>query len=200
MHTTLSRFKVTLVLLVLCIPLGKLQAQDSAKYLDKTWRDSVLNYQGRLQSYQQELYSYDLGMTLGMLPIVGETNVGKEGTGIAYFAARTVAVAVGVVGAVRLIEGKPSIGLDIGMLVGGIAGWVGLEFSELADIRHTVSERNEDLVEKWQIPTPDIEPHSIRYPTKNWPTWVTSTPEQRHYQNAREAVDKPLPKVTGNEQ
>jgi hypothetical protein len=199
MQAKLSHTIAAFVLLVILVPLGNLRAQDTAKYLSKTWRDSVLTYEGRLQSYRQELYSYDLGMTLGMLPIVGESNVGKKGAGIAYFAARTVAVAIGVVGAVRLIEGKPSFGLDIGMLVGGLAGWVGLKFSELADIRHTISERNEDLVEKWQIPTPDIEPHSIRYPTKNWPAWITSTPEARHPQNAREAVDKPLPKVTGNE-
>ncbi len=183
------------VLLVAFVPLGKLQAQDSTNYRSKAWRDSVLNYQGRLNSYRQDLYSYDWGMTLGMLPIVGEANVGKMGTGILYSAARTAAVAISVIGVVRLFEKKPSYGLDIGMLVGGIAGWFGLKFSELADIRHTVSERNEDLVEKWQIATPDIETHSIRYPTKDWPSSVTSTPEARHYERAREAVDKPLPAI-----
>ncbi len=193
MQAPLRRFVVAFVLFVALVPCKKLCAQDSAKYLSKTWRDSVLNYQGRLDSYRQELYSYDLGMTFGMLPIMGESYAGKMGTGIAYFAARVATVAIGVVGAVRLIERKPSFGLDIGMLVGGIAGWIGLKFSELADIRHTVSERNEDLVDKWQIATPDIEPHSIRYPAKDWPTWVTSTPEARHPENAREAIDKPLP-------
>ena len=199
MQAAIYRFIFALVLCVLFVPLGKLQAQDSANYRSKAWRDSVLNYEQRLDSYRQELYSYDWGMTLGMLPIAGEANVGKMGTGILYSAARTAAVAISVIGVVRLIEKKPSYGLDIGMLIGGIAAWVGLKFSELADIRHTVSERNEDLVEKWQIPTPDIEPHSIRYPTKDWPTWVSSAPEERHPQNARDAVDKPLPKVTGNE-
>ncbi len=199
MQASLSRGIVVLILLVAFVPLGKLQAQGSANYRSKAWRDSVLNYQQRLDSYQQELYSYDLGMTLGIFPIFGEGYVGKEGAGIAYFAARTIAAAIGVVGAVRLIERKPSIGLDIGMLVGGLAAYVGLKFSELADIRHTVSERNEDLVDKWQIPTPDIEPHSIRYPTKDWPAWVTSTPKPRRPEEAREAIDKPLPKVTGNE-
>jgi hypothetical protein len=195
MQATGYRTLVAFVLLVACVPLGKLRAQDSANYRSKAWRDSVLNYEKRLDSYRQELYSYDLGMTLGMLPYFGESNVGKGGTGIAYLAARTAAVAVSVVGAVRLIEGKHYWGLNLGMIVGGIAGWVGLKFSELADIRHTVSERNEDLVDKWQIATPDIEPHSIRYPTKVWPTWITSTPEQRHYERAREAVDKPLPAI-----
>ncbi len=199
MQATHYRKIVTLVLLVVLVPLGKLFAQDSTNYRSKPWRDSVLTYEERLQSYQQELYSYDLGMTLGVLPIVGESYVDKEGAGIAYFAGRVIAVGVGVVGAVRLIEGKPYLGLNIGMLVGGIAGYFGLKFSELADIRHTISERNEDLVEKWQIPTPDIEPHSIRYPTKNWPTWITSTPERRRPEDARKAVDTPLPKVTSNE-
>ena len=199
MQASLSRAMAASVLLIVLVPFGKLQAQDSTNYRSKVWRDSVLTYEGRLQSYRQELYSYDLGMTLGMLPIVGESSVGKQGAGIAYFAARTVAVAIGVVGAVRLIEGKPSFGLDIGMLIGGLAGWVGLKFSELADIRHTISEKNEDLVEKWKIPTPDIEPHSIRYPTKDWPTWVTSTPERRRPEDARKAVDTPLPKLSGNE-
>ncbi len=199
MQATKSRYLVAYVLLVAFVPLGNLYAQDSANYRSKTWRDSTLKYDGRLDSYRQELYSYDLGMTFGMLPIFGESYVGKEATGIAYLTGRVVAVAIGVVGAVRLIEGKPYLGLNLGMLVGGIAGWFGLKFSELANIRHTVSELNEDLVEKWQIPTADIEPHSIRYPTKQWPEWVTSPPEERHYENAREAVDKPLPKVTGNE-
>ncbi len=199
MEAIIRRFSVAFVLLVILVPSGKLRAQDSAKYLDKAWRDSVLSYEARPNSYHQELYSYDLGMTFGMLPIAGEAYVGKEGTGIVYSAGRFAAVAIGVVGAVRLIERKPILGLNIGMLVGGIAGYIGLKFSELADIRHTVSERNEDLVEKWQIATPDVEPHSIRYPTKDWPTWVTSTPEERHPQNAREAVDKPLPKVSSNE-
>jgi hypothetical protein len=193
MQAAQYRTVVACVLLVACVPFGKLRAQDSTNFRSKIWRDSVLSYEQRLDSYRQEVYSYDLGMTLGMLPYFGESNVGKEGAGIAYLAARTAAVAVGVVGAVRLIEGKPYLGLNIGMIVGGLAGWVGLKFSELADIRHTVSERNEDLVDKWQIATPDIEPHSIRYPTKDWPTWITSTPEARHPQNAREAVDKPLP-------
>jgi hypothetical protein len=199
MQAILRRAIALSVVLVALIPFGKVQAQDSANYRSKAWRDSVLNYEKRLDSYRQELYSYDLGMTFGMLPIFGESYVGKEATGIAYLTGRVIAVAIGVVGAVRLIEGKPYLGLNLGMLVGGIPGWFGLKFSELADIRHTVSELNEDLVEKWQIPTPDIEPHSIRYPTKQWPAPVTSAPEERHYENAREAVDKPLPKVTGNE-
>jgi hypothetical protein len=199
MQAAYYRTIATFVLLAVLVPLVKLHAQDSTNYRSKAWRDSVLNYEGRLQSYRQELYSYDFGMTLGILPIVGESSVGKEGAGIAYFAARTATVAIGVIGAVRLIEGKPYVGLNIGMLVGGIAGYFGLKFSELADIRHTISEKNEDLVEKFQISTPDIEPHSIRYPTKDWPTWVTSTPERRRPEDARKAVDAPLPKLSGNE-
>jgi hypothetical protein len=195
MQVILRRAVATSVLLVALVPFEQLRAQDSANYRRKAWRDSVLNYEQRLDSYRQELYSYDQGMTMGMLPILGESYVGKEGAGIAYLAGRTVAVAISVVGAIRLIEGKPYLGLNLGMLVGGIAGWFGLKFSELADIRHTVSERNEDLVEQWQIPMPDIEPHSIRYPTKEWPVWVTSAPEARHYERAREAVDKPLPAI-----
>ncbi len=181
-----------MVLLVLFVTDGKLLAQDSAKYLSKPWRDSVVNYEGRLATYRQELYSYDLGMTFGVLPVLGESYVGNRGAGIGYLVGRVTALAISVVGAVRLGESKPYVGLNVGTLFGGLAGWVALKFSELADIRHTVSERTENLVEQWHIATPDIEPHSIRYPTKDWPEWITSPPEARHPRNARD-VDKPLP-------
>jgi len=198
------RVKAAFVLLVLLAPFGNLFAQDSANYLDKSWRDSAANYQGHVEAYHQELLSYDWGMTFGMLPVAGEAYVGKMGTGIAYSAARAVAVAAGVVGAVRFIEGKPTFGLNLGMIAVGIFGYIGLKLSELADIRHTVSERNENFVETFGIETPDIEPHSIRYPTKQWPAWVTSWPPVPSKVNPREAVDKPLPNVmsrnaTGNE-
>jgi hypothetical protein len=186
------------VLLVLFIPSGIVFAQDSANYWNKTWRDSAANYRGRVEAYHQEFLSYDWGMTFGMLPVAGEAYVGKTGTGIAYLAARTAAVALGVVGTVRFIEGKPNFGLNLGMIAVGIFGYIGLKLSELADIRHTVSERNEDLVEKFGIETPDIEPHSILYPTKQWPDWVTSWPPAPPKVNPREAVDQPLPQVTSN--
>ena len=202
MHIVRFRYKVAWVLCVpyvLCGLTGKLLAQDSASYLNKAWRDSVANYGGRVEAYQQELYSYDWGMTFGMLPVAGEAYVGKTGTGIAYFAARTAAVAAGVVGAVRFIEGKPSFGLNLGMVAVGIFGYVGLKLSELADIRHTVSERNEDLVEQFRIETADIEPHSIRYPSKQWPDWITSWPPIPPKVETREAINLPLPIVTSKE-
>ncbi len=184
---------VPLVLFVFLVPFGKLFAQDSANYLNEAWRDSVANYRGRVEAYHQEFLSYDWGMTFGMLPVAGEAYVGKMGTGIEYSAARAVAVAVGVVGAVRFIEGKPNFGLNLGMVAAGIVGYIGLKLSELADIRRTVSERDEDFVEQYRIEIPDIEPHSIRYPTKKWPDWITSWPPIPPKVNPSEAVNKPLP-------
>jgi hypothetical protein len=191
-------------LAVLLVPCHNIFAQDSANYLNKSWRDSVANYQGHVEAYHQEFYSYDWGMTFGMLPVAGEAYVGKMGTGIAYFAARIAAAAVGVVGAVRIIEGKPNFGLNLGMIGVSIFGYIGLKLLELTDIRHTVSERDENLVEKFRIETPDILPHSIRYPKKQWPDWVTSWPPTPPKVNPRESIDKPLPNalsrsVTGNE-
>ncbi|SRR5581483_5405030 len=171
-----------------------IRAQDTAQYRNKAWRDSVTEYEGRLEAYHQELYSYDWGMTLGMLPVVGEgIYLGKWRTGIEFSAARAIAVAIAAVGTVRLIGAKPSIGVDIGMLVGGMAGYIGLKLWELADVRHTVSERNEELVQRFQIDTADVVPHSIRYPTKPWPNWITSWPPARAPQESREAVNAPLP-------
>ncbi|HZK75483.1 MAG TPA: hypothetical protein VFD13_01125 [Candidatus Kapabacteria bacterium] len=187
------------VLAVLLVPWHNVLAQDSENYLNKAWRDSVANYSGRVEAYHQELLSYDWGMTFGMLPVAGEAYVGKAGTGIAYFAARGVAVAAGVVGAVRFIEGKPNFGLNLGMIAVGIFGYIGLKLSELADIRQTVSERNEDFVEHYHIEIPDIEPHSIRYPSKQWPDWITSWPPIPPKVETREAINQPLPKVTSKE-
>jgi hypothetical protein len=184
------------VLAVLFAPWHSVLAQDSANYLNKSWRDSVANYRGRVEAYHQEFYSYDWGMTFGMLPVAGEAYVGKMGTGIAYSAARGAAVALGVVGAVRFIEGKPNFGLNLGMIAAGIVGYVGLKLWELSDIRHTVSKRDEDLVDEFGIETPDIEPHSIRYPTRQWPDWVTSWPPIPPKVKTREAINQPLPQIT----
>ncbi|HEY3876881.1 MAG TPA: hypothetical protein VGM92_15555 [Candidatus Kapabacteria bacterium] len=170
---------------------GNAAAQDT-NYRSKTWRDSAEQYEGRKIAYEQELYSYDLGMTFGGLPIIGEAYVNKPITGIAFFAGRIVCTAASVFGAVRLIEGKPTLGFNLGLLLGGIVGYAGLKLWELADIRHTVSERNEHLVEKFQIATSDIVPHSIRYPTKDWPDWVTSTPPVPPKVDAKAVIDEPL--------
>ena len=200
----MPRYKLFFLLSVLLVQPDNTMAQDSANYLNKAWRDSVAHYRGRVEAYHQELYSYDWGMTFGMLPVVGEgIYLGKWSTGIEYSAARAVSIAIAAIGAIRLIGGKADIGLNIVMLVGGIAGYIGLKLSELADMRHTVSERNEALVEKFGIKTPDIVPNSIRYPEKQWPDWVTSWPPERHPQQSKEAVEKPLPKAitrgaTGN--
>ncbi len=171
-------------------------AVDSPNYMNPAWRDSVANYQGRLEAYHQEFYSYDWGMTFAMLPVIGEWYVNKTGTGIAYSAARLGALAVGTVGAIRLIGGKPNLGLNIGLLAGGIVGWFLLKWSEVSDVRHTISHLDENLVDKFGIVTPDIIPHSIRYPTKEWPDWVTSDPPARHPQDSKEAVNTPLPSAS----
>ena len=180
-----------LVVLLVFAPLAK--AQDSANYLNPAWRDSVAKYRGRVEAYHQELYSYDWGMTFGMLPVAGEAYVGKTGTGIFYSAARAVSLGLAGAGVVRFAAGKPSFGLNLGMVAVGIVGYIALKLSELSDIRHTVSYKNEDLVQEFGIATPDIVPNSIRYPTREWPTWVTNWPPIPPRVNSREAVEKPLP-------
>ena len=191
--TASSRSGVVSILLVLLVPWRPALAQDTPKYFHKAYRDSAAEYHGRVEVYRQELYSYDWGMSMAVLPIMGESYVDKLGTGIRYSIARTAAVAVATVGTVRLIRGSPYLGLNIGMLAGGIIGYFALKSSEISDVMQTVSEKNEALAEKWQIAEPDIEPGSIRSPTKPMPDWITHGTERRDPQRAREAVDKPLP-------
>ena len=169
-------FGIPFLLALLFIPFRASDAQEAANYLNKAWRDSVANYRGRVEAYHQELDSYDWGMTFGMLPVAGEAYVGKLGTGLLYSGARGAALAVGTVGAIRLIGGKPSIATDLGMIGAGLVGYVALKLLELANIRHEVSHQNERLVQEFDIATPDIMPHSIRYPTRQWPDSVTSWP------------------------
>ena len=185
---------------VLVLGLSSLaEAQDTASYLNPAWRDSVANYRGRVEAYHQELYSYDWGMTFGMLPVAGEAYVGKTNTGILYSAARAVSLGLAGVGVVRFAAGKPSLGLNLGMVAAGIVGYVVLKLSELSDIRHTVSRKNEEFVQEFGIATPDIVPQSIRYPTRQWPAWVTSWPPIPPRVESREAVEKPLPKMLSRE-
>jgi hypothetical protein len=172
---------------------------DSPDYFNKAWRDSAAEYRGRVEAYHQEFYSYDLAMTFAIVPVAGEWYVDKMWTGIGFSIARTAAVATAAVGGIRLIGGKSNTGLNIGLLAGGIIGYFLFKWWEISDVMHTVSHRDEDLVEKWRIATPDIAPGSIRYPTKEWPPWVTAWPESRHHEQAREAVDKPLPVITSKE-
>ena len=179
--------------------LPNISVVDSPNYFNKTWRDSVAEYRGHVEAYHQEFYSYDWAMTFAMLPVAGEWYIDKTWTGIEYSLARTAAIAASTVGVVRLAEGKANTGLNIGLIAGGIIGYFLLKWSEISDVMHTISYHNEGLVEKWRIETPDIMPGSIRYPTKDWPDWVTAWPKPRHPERAREAVDKPLPAVTGNE-
>lgn len=180
------------VLWVPCVLSGSSRAQDTPKYFNKAWRDSAAEYHGRVETYRQELFSYDWGMSMAVLPIMGESYVDKLGTGIRYSVARTAAVALATVGTVRLIRGSPYLGLNIGMLAGGIIGYFALKWSEISDVMQTVSEKNEALAEKWQIAEPDIAPGSIRSPTKPMPDWITHGPERRNPERAREAVDIPL--------
>jgi hypothetical protein len=182
-------------------------AIDSPNYWNQAWRDSSAEYRGRLEAYHQELYSYDWALTFTMAPVVGDLGgpglyLGKWGTGIEFFAARTAAVATATLGAVRLIGGKSNTGLNIGLLVGGLVIDGLLKWWEISDVMHSVSHSNENIVAKWRIETPDLVPGSIRYPTKTWPAWVTAWPEPRHPENARGAVDQPIPAIrsaTGNE-
>jgi hypothetical protein len=166
---------------------------DSPAYRNKTWRDSAALYQGRVEQYRQTAYSYDWGMTFAMLPVAGEAYVDKTSTGIRFFAARVLMGAMSAVGAVRLIGGSAHTGLNIGLLLGGLAGYVILKLWEISDVLHTVSHQNEAFAENFHIATPDLIPGSIRYPTRSWPDWVTKAPEPRHPERAREAVDRPLP-------
>jgi hypothetical protein len=110
---------------------------------------------------------------------------------------RVAALTVSTIGTIRLTRGYSGTEWNIGLIAAGLIGWGYLKLSEMSEVVHLVSERNEDLVEKWQIATPDIEPGSIRYPRKQWPDWVTTAPEARHPENAREAVDRPIPSFNG---
>ena len=169
---------------------------DSPWYMNKAARDSAATYRGHVEAYHQEFYSYEWAHTFAMLPVAGEWYVDKTSTGIRYSVARALAVALSTVGTVRTIKGSPNLGLNIGMIAGGIIGYFWLKADEISDVMHTTSERNEALVEKWGIKEPDIMPGSIRYPIRQWPDWVTKGPEAREPQKAREAVDKPLPTAT----
>jgi len=172
-------------------------ATDSPEYWNKTWRDSVTQYRGRVEAYHQEFYSYDWAMTFTVPPVVGGVAGGwyvdKLKTGMVFSAAEIACIVAPVWGIVRFAVGKPTIGLNAGLIVGGVLGFFGVKWWEISNYQHTVSERDEALVEKYRIEIPDITPSSIRYPTKEWPRWITETPEERHPQNAREAIDEPLP-------
>jgi hypothetical protein len=158
--------KVVLVLLVVLGLSDKSQAQQPPMYFNKVWRDSVNEYHGRLTAYQQGLYSYGLAAALANLPVVGEAYVDKTGTGIAFFAGRLLALSATTVGTVRLIERKPDTPLNIGLLAGGIVSYFLLKWWEFSDVMHSVSDKNEALVKEYRVDTADIEPGSIRYPSK----------------------------------
>ena len=162
-------------------------------YLSKAWRDSVNNYAFRKEAYHQEYYSYDWAMLFACFPVLGENFVNQPMKGIEFSAVRLGLVGAATVGTVRLIKGSSNTPLNIGLLAGGIVGYVLVKWLEITDVMHTVSHLDEDLVEKFQIATPDIIPGSIRYPRKEWPDWVTTPPPAREPVRAREAIDKPLP-------
>ena len=168
-------------------PAASLHALDSPAYWSQTFRDSAASYRGRLEIYHQEYYSYDIGTTLAMLPIAGEAYVHKFNTGVLFSAAGLASGATSIVGAVRLIKGSPNTGLNVGLLVGGIVGVVLFKWWEVTDVLHTISRLDEELVEKWRVATEDIEPGSIRYPTKDWPDWVTSKKPAREPERPRDA-------------
>ncbi len=144
----------------------RVAAIDTPAYWSPVYRDSVAKYAGRLATYQAELYSYDMGMSAAMLPVAGEAYVNRPITGIAFSVARLGSLSASVVGAVRLIKGSPNTPLDIGLLAGGLVGVVLLKWWEISDVMHSISRINEDLVRKWRIATADVEPGSIRYPTR----------------------------------
>jgi hypothetical protein len=157
---------VTWVLLVLLANPGKPQAQEKPMYFSKPWRDSVAEYHGRLTAYHQELYSYDWATTFSRLPVAGEWYVDKTGTGIAFFAGRLLALSATTVGTVRLIERKSNTPLNIGLLAGGIVSYFLLKWWEVSDVMHTVSDKNEALVKEYNVNPADVEPGSIRFPSK----------------------------------
>jgi hypothetical protein len=174
-------------------------AIDSPAYWNKAWRDSVAEYQGHVEAYHQEFYSYDWAMTFTVPPIFGGVAGGwyvdKLKTGLLFSVGEIATFLAPVYGLVRFAVGKPTVGVNLGLIAGGILGFVGVKWWEITNYQHTVSERNEALVEKWNIQIPDINPNSIRYPTKEWPDWITATPAPRHPQDSREAINKPTPMI-----
>jgi hypothetical protein len=172
-------------------------ATDSPAYWNKAWRDSASEYRGRVEAYHQLFYSYDWAMTFTMPPVLGGVAGGwyvdKLKTGMLFSVAEIACIAAPVFGIVRFALGKPTLNLNAGLILGGVFGFIGVKWLEISNYQHTVSDRNESLVEKYKIEIPDIMPSSIRYPTKEWPDWITATPEARHARNARKAIDEPLP-------
>lgn len=173
---------------------------DTPWYHNKSARDSAAIYQGHIEAYHQEVYSYDWAMTFTVPPIVGGAlggwYVDKFKTGIVYSVAELVCVSATTWGIVRSALVKPTWELNIGLVAGGILGLIGVKWWEIHDFQHTVSHRNEALVEKWGLHENDVMPGSIRYPENKWPNWVTAHPEGRDPQEAREAVDRPIPAFT----
>ena len=158
--------KAVLVLLAILVLAGKALAQETPMYFSKPWRDSVNEYHGRLMAYNQGLYSYNLATTFSRFPVAGEAYVDKTGTGIAFFAGRLLALSAATVGTVRLIEKKSDTPLNIGLLAGGIVSYFLLKWWEFSDVMHAVSDKNEALVKKYGVNPADIEPGSIRFPSK----------------------------------
>ena len=167
-------------------------------YWNKAWRDSVAEYQGRVTAYHQELYSYDWAMLFSFLPVAGNgIYMDDYKTGALYFGTRLGFVALGTVGTVRLTRGSGNQYVNAGMIVAGVVGYLYFKWSEISEMQHETSYRNEALVEKFRIAESDITPGSIRYPTKQWPDWVTARPAPRDPQDARKAVDTPIPSFNG---
>jgi hypothetical protein len=193
----MRRTGILIVLLILASHVSAQVRDTVPNYWSKAWRDSVNDYERRVTSYHMEHYSYDWARLFSFAPYFGEWYVDQPGKGITNAAFRVGALALSTVGTIRLTRGYSGTELNLGLVAAGLIAWGYLKWSEMSGVYHTVSVRNEDLVDKWQIATPDIIPGSIRFPRKDWPDWVTTGPGQREPQNAREAVDKPIPAFNG---
>lgn len=163
-------------------------------YFSARWRDSVANYQGRMLMYHEESLDYDLGFGLSFLPYIGSYYANHGSQGLTFAAERLGAVAIGGFGTYRFVTSSTIRPLDIGLAVLGIGAYIYLKVTEIQDVQHEISETNEMLVEKYQIATEDITPGSIRYPTRQYPEWVTGRRSPaREPRNAREAIEVAIP-------
>ena len=146
---------------------------------DPRWRDSVARYDGRLTRYSQELLSYEMGTTLAILPVLGESYVDRTSAGVAFVGGRAVMAGAAVTGAVRLIGGRGSVTQGLGLILGGLLGYAALKWWEISDVLSAVSAHNEALITEYHIEPSDIAPGSVRYPRGHYPAAVTNQPIPR---------------------
>jgi hypothetical protein len=202
----MSKFVLTLLLLIVLLPAAHAQVQAPADsqvtnvassadkpYWNQHWRDSVNSYQGRLKSYHNEIVSYDLAFAFSFFPFASELFLTDQVPKAAvFFFARTAGAASALVGTLGLVRGQGSALKNVVMVIIGVAVYVIFKITEINEVQRDVSHINERLVDDFQIATADIDTASIRYPVRQWPRWVTDPPPARHPQSAQDVLKESI--------